>query len=107
MHFDRQRENERLDRHESANAAKIAELEQTLRASGCPDHALDELVHDAAANIEPAHADEASRWASEAINNQGFSRQIAFVLQENGLHDGRRLIEEAAAEAKAESSPSI
>jgi hypothetical protein len=99
MHFDRDRENDRLERFERDNAPVVAEIETMLREAGCPDSALDELVHDAAGNIDPERTDEASAWASENVNNQGFARQIAFVLQENGPAEGRVLIVETMREA--------
>lgn len=107
MHFDRDRENERLARFETDNAVTIAGMEKALREDGCPDGALDELVHDAAANIEPERVDEISSWASETINNQGLARQIAFVLQENGMTDGLNLIRQAHREAKKGASVSM
>lgn len=99
MSFNRKRETARLDAYAAANATKIAEIEAIVRKSGCPDHALDDLAHMASESISSAEMEAVSNWVSEAINNQGFARQIAFVMQENGIADATRDIQAAVIEA--------
>lgn len=60
MSFNRNHETERLDQFETGNCQLIKAIAATLLAVDCPSEALDELVHDAAANIDPANAEDAS-----------------------------------------------
>ena len=98
MKFDPEREAAGLEEYLGANKALIDDIEQHLRSRGVPDDALDEMVHSASDNIDPENSG-ASSWASDSVNNEGFRMQIAFILQENGIEEGRVMIEEAAAAA--------
>jgi hypothetical protein len=76
-----------------ANTAAVDAIVEGLRSRGVPDSALDELIHEGAEN-DGVDSEEAS-----SLNNQGFSHQVAWILQGNGMADGAALVEKAAEEA--------
>ena len=75
----------------AANKEKVDAIVDGLKASGAPDHALDDILHDMAAeNDEPE--DSAS-----SVNNDGFAFQVAAILDGYGEAEGREKIAEATA----------
>ncbi len=76
-----------------ANKDKVDAVVEQLKAENAPDHALDDILHDMAAE------NEESEDAASSVNNDGFTFQVAAILDGYGEAEGRQRIAEATASA--------
>lgn len=110
--FDAGVETARLERFLFDHRVSVVALADAAEENDVYEDDLDELAHDAGGGLLDRFSSESgavSQWISDGMNNRGLDFQIAFILQENGIGEGEKLLKahfaEVSKSATAAASP--